>query len=1304
MKKRGPSCRGHTTHFGYGRRSIISGVHVISTDEKESTMKSIRQRQRRPESNRFRRNSPGRGFCCSLCLATVAVLLVHQASLRAAEISWEIAQGVMDPTVVRSDNAWVEAINASPNAGAVTVHGVTFESSNALLPNPGYSGALVGAETLDPGLDELLNTFDYGGGTSTSITIGGDKLVIGQSYIVQVFYTDLRFDRVMFFGDAVGNTVGLHSSGGIGQFGETVVGTFTADATTQTLNLAINTGNTHITAYQIRSAIALPVIESFTVTPVQIASGETTTLSWQISNADSARIDAGVGPINATTGRTTVSPTTTTTYTLSASNEGGTVTAQLSIGVDGARQEPVLNEFLASNDANLLDAQGNSSDWIEIYNPNVFAIDLAGYFLSDDPSDPVKWAFPDETTIAGQGYRVVFASGTSQGLPELHTNFAISAQGGSLMLVAPDGSTALDEFMPYPEQHADVSYGVAAGSEGYFPVATPGAENGSAFLGFVANTAFDRGRGFYEDPFTVTISTPTLGATIVHTIDGSEPTLTNGMLTPPAAANRPGAIAVAITKTTVLRAAAFKADRVSTPINTQTYLFTANIIEQPAMDPDIVHDPLYGVEMDPAFKSIRSLSIATDPDNLFDSAIGILANTQGRGIHWERPVSIEFIDPYDPQASFQTNAGLRVHGNGSRSNPKNSMRLLFRGDYGAKKLKYPLFDYDWVAQRFNTVVLRAQNANSWTSSRSLDRTSTTFLQDTFAKDTQGAMGHPTGGSTFVHLFLNGSYWGLYNPTERPDGSFGEDHFGGDDADYDAVNRRFSVEVLSGTKTVWDEMIAHADSLLDSPAENEKLADYIDVDNLIDYMLIHQFMQTRDGPDDFGHNNMRLVRRNEPPGPFRAYVWDMEYSMIDALGTRDYSYPFPIYSSTRNSNNDISDSIAAVYIRLKDNNAEFQLRYADRAFKHLYNGGALSTEKATARFLARADEIMSAVICESARWGDQRRSTPYTRDVEWMAERNRILDEFFPARPDHVVSQLRRHGLYPSIDPPAFNQHGGKIAPGFQLTMTTPTGIPYYTLDGSDPREPADPRDVAPPVPPATLISEAAFKLVYVPIAAGDGMTDSRGTTWNALGHDDSTWISGFGGVGYETGNGYQTLFEIDTESLMRNRTTSCLIRIPFTVAAGDLTDRNSVHLHVRYDDGYVAYLNGFEIARANFTGVPNGSSNADSNHSDGSAMLLQAVDVSHHFDLLNEGGENVLAIHALNVSTASSDFLLSAELRASATFGTSTGGTVSASAIPYDNPVSINKTTQVRARVFDGTDNWSAVNEAIFMLDPRVNH
>ena len=85
----------------------------------------------------------------------------------------------------------------------------------------------------------------------------------------------------------------------------------------------------------------------------------------------------------------------------------------------------------------------------------------------------------------------------------------------------------------------------------------------------------------------------------------------------------------------------------------------------------------------------------------------------------------------------------------------------------------------------------------------------------------------------------------------------------------------------------------------------------------------------------------------------------------------------------------------------------------------------------------------AIIAESARWGDARRSNPYTRDVDWQRERNRLLTQYFPQRTEILLSQLKEVGLYPDIGAPAFSinglhQHGGSIHSGDALSMTAAT--------------------------------------------------------------------------------------------------------------------------------------------------------------------------------------------------------------------------------------------------------------------------
>ncbi|WP_290745983.1 hypothetical protein [Haliea sp.] len=183
------------------------------------------------------------------------VALLGSSLAFSAPITWSGAQNTAGAADVVVSGNLIEAVNAGPsNAGSVTVNGVVFANSAALLPQSTTINPLGGASTGDANYDLLLGRFDFGGGTSRSLNIGGGNLLSGMSYIVQVWYTDLRSccsGRTMTFGDGLGNNVNLNASArGLGQF---AVGQFTAGGASQTLSLASNGfGNVHITAYQVR--------------------------------------------------------------------------------------------------------------------------------------------------------------------------------------------------------------------------------------------------------------------------------------------------------------------------------------------------------------------------------------------------------------------------------------------------------------------------------------------------------------------------------------------------------------------------------------------------------------------------------------------------------------------------------------------------------------------------------------------------------------------------------------------------------------------------------------------------------------------------------------------------------------------------------------------------------------------------------------------------------------------------------------------------------------------------------------------
>ena len=156
---------------------------------------------------------------------------------------------------------------------------------------------------------------------------------------------------------------------------------------------------------------------------------------------------------------------------------------------DASEAAPYLSEFMASNTRTLKDETGRYVDWIELFNPSDVLLNLRGWSLTDDAGNLTKWRFP-ETNLAAGGFLVVFASGADRRTPgsRLHTDFQLSAGGGYLALVRPDGTNIASEFKPtYPPQVPDLSHGVVQVPQGnswergpsgvYFTQPTPGAPN-----------------------------------------------------------------------------------------------------------------------------------------------------------------------------------------------------------------------------------------------------------------------------------------------------------------------------------------------------------------------------------------------------------------------------------------------------------------------------------------------------------------------------------------------------------------------------------------------------------------------------------------------------------------------------------------------------------------------------------------------------------------------------------------------------------------------------------------------------------
>ena len=823
----------------------------------------------------------------------------------------------------------------------------------------------------------------------------------------------------------------------------------------------------------------LPLIKSFETSSQTISTGSSVTLSWEVSHADTLSIEPGIGSVNDQTangrGSLQLTPDGTTIYTLRATNSEGSTATTLQVSVDGKILPPILNEFVALNRTSLLDGDGRPSDWIEVHNPNLVPLDLGGYHLTDDSAELTRWTFPPGTTVAPGSYLIVFASGQPvadyiDANGNLHTNFALRSEGEFLALVAPDARTMVTEFSPrYPVQREDTAYG----PNGYFVEPSPGAPNkGAGVLGFVQDTAFSVDRGFYEQPISVAITSDTAGARIYYTTDGTEPSPSNGILY-----NGP----VSVITTTVLRAAAFKDGFEPTNVDTHTYLFLADILQQPErisgypdtwagepayyrMDPGIVNHPLYGPEMRPALQALPSLSIAIDPRQMFGPS-GIYQNPQSQGEAWERPISAELIIPESSEEGFQLNCGMRVQGGSSRNPdiPKHSLSLRFRRDYGPGKLSYPLFADapfgESAVEEFDFLQLRSGFNFAWTHRHYYQSRHAQYNRDQFANDLYLAMGQPGTHGRWVHLYLNGLYWGLYHMHERPDGDFMASYFGGESEDYDALN---SGQPRSGDKVAWNTMMAIASGNISTPGEYAAIQDYLDVDSLIDYMLLNFFI----GNTDWDGHNWRAARKREAGAGYLMLPWDSEFA-ISPNGPGVTNTPRPLSNAldVNVTGRNGSGRPSGLHQDLTAN-PEYVMRFADRAHKHLFNGGALTPATLNAIWRARSDLMDEAVVAESARWGSFRYDVDpgrwqqadfarYTRNEHYLPTQEWILGTYLPRRGGVLLRQLRSRGLYPSTNAPTFRQFGGYLAPGQALTMSNPNagGTIYYTLDGTDPRNP-----------------------------------------------------------------------------------------------------------------------------------------------------------------------------------------------------------------------------------------------------------
>lgn len=676
----------------------------------------------------------------------------------------------------------------------------------------------------------------------------------------------------------------------------------------------------------------------------------------------------------------------------------------------------------------LLDEDGDSSDWIEIHNSGDSLVSLNEWVLTDHPDSLEKWIFPD-IFLNSDEYLLVFASGKNRSATDFHTNFKLSSDGEYLALL--DNSSPrniISSVSPeFPMQFPNVSYGLNSSTYAYFKAPTPGNPNSAfSFLEIASPPVLSHLSGLYDASFSLEMVSGATDESILFTLDGSEPTLTNSLFY-----SEP----IQIDISRVVKARGFKDNFIPSEVVVRTFLLNQEDYKKELPVLSIVSDKQVNLNEPYGIMSIvwgGYIYNATRGDEWkplsFDDYS--LPTLRGRGM--ERPVSLDWFGE-TVENPFQIFSGLRISGSDftrrhyqSGANwkfeveQKFSFRTYFRNEYGQDNLLNTLIP-DSPVENFKSLVIRGGH-NDFTSP---------FIRDEMVRRLYADMGWYSSLGIFSNLYINGEYKGFFNIVEQLDQTFFQNHNGGG-KEWDIIKPQ---EVVEGESTIFNGILDFISNFdLGDYEQYVFLSHYLDYDNFIDYLLLNIYV----GSGDWPLNNWVAARERSDEGKFEFYPWDSEICFGSWEGK-------PLAYNTIEE--DLLKESPPLYYFLNIptlfqhlyKSPDFKLLFADRIQKYFFGDGALTDENILNQFL-ELKNIMIGTI--EGVYGES------FRDYG-------IEDTWIPQRRDIIFQHFKDAGLWPDLLAPEFVKSVSPDSGKTVLTITNPNDSGYilYTLDEIDPRLP-----------------------------------------------------------------------------------------------------------------------------------------------------------------------------------------------------------------------------------------------------------
>ncbi len=510
-------------------------------------------------------------------------------------------------------------------------------------------------------------------------------------------------------------------------------------------------------------------------------------------------------------------------------------------------QDIWLNELVSNSNGAYPDEDGDSSDWVEVFNASSESVSLEGFTISDDPDELDKWTFP-EVTIPANEYLVVFCSSKDRYTEPLHTNFGVKSSGETVLLSNPQGVVVSQiEPRPLAEGFALARF---CGENCYWEVMqheSPGVSNLDQSI-----VSFSHPSGVYQDDLLLEMAHP-FGHEIRYTTDGSEPTSESALYTEP----------VELSDATL-------SDHVISNISTSTYwsapsgdVMEINVVRAQSFVAGVPTSQVFsktyaiGDEVEELFNEYPVFSLQCHADSLFSEERGIYVpgvnfdsgnsiwsgNYFMRGPDWERPIHIEYFE--NMEAVWAQDVGVRIHGGRTRGAPQKSLRLYARNELGAGEFHHSFFETKEKTV-FDKLLLRC-HYGCWNKTVIKDEVTAYVCRD---------LNFVSQHARPCVVFINGEYWGMYTMRDFIDAQFIEEEYGFHQDSVDILNHgsgfRPNVDpdwgIYEGENDHYAAMmdfIENAD--MTDVANYEYIDTQMDISSMIEYYATQIFFAQKDWP-------------------------------------------------------------------------------------------------------------------------------------------------------------------------------------------------------------------------------------------------------------------------------------------------------------------------------------------------------------------------------------------------------------------------------------------------------------------------